>query len=359
MAARDKAKLVAKLLSRRFLTEGKYSLAAGRTGQPGSGMKLAGTQKAIWEETAGFDDVAVQAVGHEVGVDEPKVVIYATKGSDRAFKKLPQELNGVEVRVRKIGPVTIKPELASGTSGQGQMFLRKGRIACGSSCAPASEHLAGTIGALVRKAGQLFALSNNHIFGACNHTPVGMPILSPATEDASAELPGPREIARHAEIEPLRSGDPALVCPCSEDLAIARVTDAAILSSWQGGDTGYDTPTKTIAPVTGMKVRKFGRTTGVTVGVLDSFVSDPTPIPCQTKTFKGTVWFCDMWYVMGDGGAFALSGDSGSLVVTEDGQHAVGILFACNRTGEFGQIIPIDHVLKHFGGVTLVAGHGV
>jgi hypothetical protein len=66
-----------------------------------------------------------------------------------------------------------------------------------------------------------------------------------------------------------------------------------------------------------------------------------------------------MWYVVGDHSNFALPGDSGSLVVTEDEKHAVGVIFSSNRTGDYGLMIPIRHVLSKFGGLTLVSGHGV
>jgi hypothetical protein len=56
--------------------------------------------------------------------------------------------------------------------------------------------------------------------------------------------------------------------------------------------------------------------------------------------------------------AFALPGDSGSLVVTEDGTAAVGVLFASSTKGDYGQMIPISHALKILK-VTLVSGHGL
>jgi hypothetical protein len=59
------------------------------------------------------------------------------------------------------------------------------------------------------------------------------------------------------------------------------------------------------------------------------------------------------------GEIFALAGDSGSLVVTEDGAQAIGIVFAANRSGDFGWIIPMPYVLTAFGGLRLVGGHGI
>ncbi len=324
-------------------------------------MQLAAIQNAqpLWDASEAYVGMEVQAVGFEHGKENPGVVIYATKGSARDFRKLPVEVNGVSVTIRKIGGVNIKPELAHGNTGQPHVFERMKRIACGSSCAPAGAEYAGTFGAIVSRNGQLFALSNNHVFGACNHTPVNMPILAPANVDAAPQLRSPGEIARHSEIVPLRSGDPELVHPCVEDVAIGLIPDPSKVSSWQGDDQGYDTPSAILSPSAGLKVMKTGRTTGKSFGTVEALIDEPTPIPCQTKYFKGTVWFKNMWYVMGDGPHFALPGDSGSLVVSEDAKYAVGVLFSSNKTGDYGLMMPISHVLSLFGGISLVAQHGI
>src|SRR6185295_14513467 len=97
-----------------------------------------------------------------------------------------------------------------------------------------------------------------------NHVPVGMPILSPSTIDARAGLRAPGEISRHSEICELRSGEPLLVPPGRDDLAIGRVVDPGRVTSWQGSTgNGYDTPANTTPLQTGQRVKKFGRTTGL------------------------------------------------------------------------------------------------
>jgi hypothetical protein len=142
-------------------------------------------------------------------------------------------------------------------------------------------------------------------------------------------------------------------------LALARVTNDAIISSWQGGDDGYDTPRNVSAPRSLMPVKKFGRTTRLTEGEVEAKVTSPMPVAYTSKHFKGTVWFKDVWTVRGKNGVFALSGDSGSLVVTEDGNTAIGLVFAANANGEYAWIIPMPCVIGAFGGLQLVTGHGV
>ena len=67
-----------------------------------------------------------------------------------------------------------------------------------------------------------------------------------------------------------------------------------------------------------------------------------------------------MWSIRANPGQhFALPGDSGSLVVTEDRSAAVGLLFAASPGGEEGVAIPMTHVATCFGNIALVSGHGV
>jgi hypothetical protein len=81
------------------------------------------------------------------------------------------------------------------------------------------------------------------------------------------------------------------------------------------------------------------------------------PIPYKAKHFAATVWIQNVWTVRAStASAFALPGDSGSLVVTEDEGASIGLVFAAQ--GEYGWIIPMAHVISLFGGLTLLNGHG-
>ena len=175
----------------------------------------------------------------------------------------------------------------------GKLFVHENRIACGSSCAPTGESYAGTMGALVRKAGRarsLYILSNNHVLAACNHVQPGMPIMAPSSIDGRPGVPAPSEVARHSEICELRSGEPRLVSPCREDIALAQVTDPGRVSSWQGSvDEGYDTPNGIVPLAAGMKVKKVGRSSGFTLGTVEALIPSATPIPYKAKEFAGNL----------------------------------------------------------------------
>jgi hypothetical protein len=204
-------------------------------------------------------------------------------------------------------------------------------------------------------------VSNNHVLAGCNHVPPNQPILSPSSNDGRADIPSPKEIGRHDKIHVLTSGNPNFVNPCDADVAMARAVSPGDLSSWQGdAQHGYDTPQQAAAPTSLVRVKKFGRTTGLTTGTVEARVSTPMAVTYSSKHFKGVVWFKDIWTIAADGGnPFALSGDSGSLVVTEDGQTAVGLLFAANPSGDYAWMIPMPCIAGSFGGIQLVHGHGV
>jgi hypothetical protein len=225
MAARD----IAIALAERFRQSGNFVLA-GTQGRGPYGVlpAAAGVPEIPEYDEYGFAGLAVQSVGVEEGVANPKIHIYVTKGRT-AEREIEAGNEEVVVVINRIGRVVIKPEAAATVTHAGHIYLRGARIACGSSCAPSTESYAGTLGALVRKQGaganQLFLLSNNHVLAAGNHIPVGMPILSPANMDARPGTRAPGEVGRHAEICELRSGDPALVPTACDDIAIAEVVD--------------------------------------------------------------------------------------------------------------------------------------
>jgi len=81
----------------------------------------------------------------------------------------------------------------------------------------------------------------------------------------------------------------------------------------------------------------------------------------KAKHFNATVWFTNTWTLRpaDPQEPFALPGDSGSLVVTEDGTTAIGLLFAANIRGDRVRIAPIQDVLTALGNLELVSGYGI
>jgi hypothetical protein len=359
------AQELAKSLAVKFLENGNYEALGLPLGHDAASLYAQAAfvreLDVYFEEENGFSGLAVHSVGYTAGADVEKVLIYVTRGSRKALNEVAVEIEGVPVEARLMGKMRAGPVPSYSAYGIGNFFEKNGRLACGSSCAPSSQNYAGTLGAFVRDGAGMLALSNNHVFAACNHTPVGMPILAPATMDARPGRRAPAEFCRHEQLVELRSGDPALVPLMRIDAAIGRVTDANLVSSWQGDATnGFDTPAQAGALSAGVMVKKFGRTTGLTLGTIEAYVPTPWILPYKSGKFSATVWFMDTWTIRSnDSDPFALPGDSGSLVVTEDARAAVGLLFAVNNRGQYGIIAPIDEVLVAFGQLQLVSGHGI
>jgi hypothetical protein len=224
------AEQVATALAYEFLKKGNYSASSGPVEVPRL-LEVAAVADVVEDEAEfqavpEFASLAVQSVGFEDGVDDPKVHIYLTRGSVRMIRELPEEVEGVRLRAHKMGPINVRPDSAAAATNRGNFYERNARVCCGSSCAPTSENCSGTIGALVRQPGaqQIYLLSNNHVFAGCNHVPRNQPILSPSSNDGRPDVPAPREVGRHDQIHELRSGSPMFVGPCDIDLALARAT---------------------------------------------------------------------------------------------------------------------------------------
>lgn len=105
-------------------------------------------------------------------------------------------------------------------------------------------------------------------------------------------------------------------------------------------------PTGTMPTSLGMRVRKYGRTTQYTEGVV-TLINATIDVAYNTLAGKRTARFVGQ--VMTSG--MSQGGDSGSLIVDVNSQNAVGLLFAGSGTATI--FTPIDRVLNKLG-VTIV-----
>jgi hypothetical protein len=227
------AEEVATILGLELLRQGNFSAAAGPVLMPLPERVVAvadDERRPVLAYIEGFSGLSVQAVGHDEGVEEPKVHVYLSRGSASLIRRLPQDIDEVPVIAHKMGPVVVRPDAAAAATNRAHLFERHGRICCGSSCGPTSERSSGTLGALARfgRMQQLYLLSNNHVLAGCNHVPRDQPILSPSSGDSRPDISAPREVGRHNQIHGLRTGDPIFVAPCDADLALAKAADADV-----------------------------------------------------------------------------------------------------------------------------------
>ncbi len=286
-----------------------------------------------------------------------EVLVYLNRAFTKGVEeKLPQTIGGSNViylqgTVGQIGPVPsgMPPIPAYQTSA--------GKYACGSSIFPGGRNGAGTLGALVTLNGhgdKLFGLSNNHVAGQCNYSDLDHPIVAPGSIDVRAGFVDPFTIGHFSRSCPMQYGTPDNVPAVDNlDASVFSIKDDGLVSTFQG--SFYDTPPVTDLLSDNLIVKKVGRTTGLTTGRVTGKLAGAIPVSISVAELglQSQVYFENAWVVEGVGGAFSDGGDSGSLVVTEDGAKAVGLLFAGN--GTITLILPLQDVLSFFG-ATLVTG---
>jgi len=195
---------------------------------------------------------------------------------------------------------------------------------------------AGTLGAIVRKNGQLYLLSNSHVLAKSGQGAKGDKILFPGDADGGsldADIVGELEefLAFQVGGAMVNRADCAIALPLPERLSglIADIVDLGL-------------PTGTLKAKRGMKVVKSGRTTHTTEGEIRDVNFRMT---LNYPDGVGPVGFLDQVLCS----RYTEGGDSGSLVLEKESKKAVGLHFAGypDAHGVMGSVFnPISDVLK-------------
>ncbi len=201
---------------------------------------------------------------------------------------------------------------------------------------------AGTIGARATNGTKLYALSNNHVYAASNRARIGDHVLQPGVADGGTDPAS--AIGALADFEPIRfcTSFPR-TCPENRiDAAIATTSSDDLGTSTP--ENGYGAPRSTTAKAElNLPVQKYGRTTGWTKGKITGLNAT------IDVNYRGGVARFVGQIVVG-GGGFSTGGDSGSLIVTDQGgnrdRRPVALLFAGSNTTTIAN--PIDLVLDRF-----------
>jgi hypothetical protein len=320
-ARQYKDELVQQLFGVAAVAAGAGSVALSQALQPGSNI-------------VGLGYGAKISGGSVGGPDEVAVRVYVQAKLPQATvpvdERVPPTVNGIPTDVIPLG------DLAA--------LLRP--TACGVSVGHVNVS-AGTLGCLVGQAGASpndhFILSNNHVLADSNRATKARPqtpgdnILEPAPLDGG----NPADpIAELTDFEPIAFG---VLPPGTKnviDAAIARVLDPAdVTADILGGIGRVQQPIMTASLF--QSVRKHGRTTRHTVGVIMDLAAD-------IKVRYGTqvAMFEDQVGIVGAGGVFSAGGDSGSLIVDAVTRRAMGLLFAGGGGLAFAN--RIDPVLLRF-----------
>ncbi|MBI2853971.1 MAG: hypothetical protein HYX87_03505 [Chloroflexi bacterium] len=315
------------------------SLIGGPIQASGPSDEPPGLQQAIAaKERHANELLAVTGVaGAAVGVNgngRAAVIVFTETGNVRG---IPGVLDGVPVVVQVSGKFTALPRPVGSTIAPSDRWPRPVPIGV-STGHPAIT--AGTIGARVRDtSGNVYALSNNHIYANENRANMGDAVIQPGTYDGG--------VSPADNIGTLSAFEPIVFSTAAGntiDAAIALSATSMLGKSTPPG--GYGTPKSTTATATiNMKVKKFGRTTGLTKGQVYAIHAT-----VNVTYDSGVARFVEQIVVTP--GKFSRGGDSGSLIVTDSRTSAsdrlpVGLLFAGSQT--FTVASPIDPVLARFG----------
>ncbi len=297
-------------------------------------------------------------VGAGIGFNqqgEAAIKVFVQTHADIA--RVPQLLDGVPVAVKVTGKI-VAMGCPQGTNSWDPAARCDRPVPIGVSTGHPSV-TAGTIGARVKdSSGNIYALSNNHVYAAENQAIIGAPVYQPGVYDGG--LPSDTIGNLHA-FEPIRFCTPFFIfwiCQQTNtiDAAIAMSSTANLGKSTPpygygaprsdifGDNNPKDGVIDNVSALVGLKVQKCGRTTGCTTGTI-------TAVNATIDVGYGTALarFVDQFIVESDNGMPVIGGgDSGSLLVAQD-PHPVGLLFAGSGDGMMAVANRIDHVLNRFG----------
>jgi len=286
-------------------------------------------------------------LGTGVGLESGRAVVVVLTARE-GVSGIPDQLDGVRVVVRVTGPIRAlgttapgatvapSPEAKRGGTNPASYFGRP--VPIGVSTGNADECLAGTIGARVKNGSGVYALSNNHVYAEENGGTVGATVITqPGLYDLKGrnrcQYSGDYSLGRLAAFVPINFSTSAQNVV---DAAIGATTDASLGNATP--PNGYGTPSSTTATAAlNMAVEKYGRTTGLTTGSVCL-----TNVTVNVGYTSGVARFVDQFGVCKAN--FSQAGDSGSLIVTAEGDHPVGLLFAGGSGVTFAN--PIDAVLS-------------
>lgn len=192
---------------------------------------------------------------------------------------------------------------------------------------------AGTLGAIIRKGGKYFVLSNSHVLANSGKGTVGDAILYPGYADG-----GKMATSLAATLSEFVAFDTSGDHVNRVDAAIAEISEA-FLKKVNISIHKAASPIKTIVAKRGMKVTKSGRTTGKTTGeVLDVNFRFVMRYPGVV----GQVGYIDQVLCS----RYTEPGDSGSIVVDTTSGKIVGMHFAgANKGSVFNPIADVQNAL--------------
>jgi hypothetical protein len=265
--------------------------------------------------------------------NSPTILVFTKKKTMRGA--IPEYLEGISVTETVTGEIFALAK----TSAIKPTSKFPMPVPIGVSTGNNGECSAGTIGARVKDASGVYALSNNHVYALENDASIGSTILQPGLYDTRCRHGQSNEIGSlwaFVRID-FNGGDNTV------DAAIATSSTSQLNNSTPSD--GYGKPNcQTYTPYIGQPVKKYGRTTKLTTGTVNGI--NVTVKVCYNSSCSLIATFVDQ-IAIGSGG-FSKAGDSGSLIVSNDSYvYPIGLLFAGGSGVTFAN--PIDPVLTLLG----------
>lgn len=192
----------------------------------------------------------------------------------------------------------------------------------------------GTLGAIVKKTGKYFILSNSHVLALSGTARVGDGIIYPGPDDKGTLAKN--RVAKLTRFIKFKTGGTFVN---EVDAALAEI-DAGRLADLNFEIFGLKGSPRVVVPKRGMKVIKRGRTTGDTTGEVvdvDFRIAFPYPELGVAVGFRNQV-LCTR---------YTKPGDSGSIVVDQATGKIVGLHFA--GSGDGSVFNPIQAVQSALG----------
>ncbi len=291
-----------------------------------------------------------EVVGTATGLNEagrPAILVFTKNPVEAGV--IPRRLEGVPVVVKVTGEIVAmprKPKPDKPAKDRVDPTARFDRpVPIGVSTGNEGECSAGTIGARVKDgSGNVYALSNNHVYALENCDCIDSNVLQPGLYDTGCVSSDTDVIGTLSDFEPIVFSTSA---SNTIDAAIALLSS---MDNHLGNSTpsdGYGTPKSTTVGAEevfiGLPVQKYGRTSSLTKGTIDAI-----NMTVNVGYGSGTARFVNQIAVYSRK-PFIKPGDSGSLLVTDPGRDPVGLLFAGNVNGKYGIANPIHAVLNSFG----------
>lgn len=306
--------------------------------------------EAIGETTRGSENFIGWGIGKNAS-GEDTVLVHVQEKFEGI--KIPKDFKGLPTEIVEVGKVTAY-----------QNPTERHRPACAGVSIGHSNITSGTLGCLVKRNGNHYILSNNHILAATNTATVGDPVVQPGPEYGGSS--SDNVIATLEEYHPIdfSKNEKNELNPNKIDAAIAKVGDChqtVVAPEIIGIGLPRSTPLSDyVQDPRGRLVRKYGATTEETIGVVTG-ASFTVKMGYNVNNKDCKARFEEQISIEGIGPKpFSEGGDSGALIVDSETLKPVALLFGGSNeeNKKVTYANPIDLVLECFGvtivGVTIV-----